>query len=357
LANTLARIRPVELATLTEEDGRSLLAFSNRIRAELAPDNPPVPLEDAMRAWRNIPDTVSIHAWLAWSEEGEVVGRAQLMVAKTKENAHLAQPVIQVLPEWRQHGIARELLLPVTHKARDEGRRLMLCETSGFAPAGSAFMERLGAVKGAEAHKSQLKLADVDRALLRRWCEKASERASDFEVGLWDGPFPEDSLEAIAALYEVMNTQPMGALEVEAQKVQPEHLREADRVIAARGMKRLAIYAREKSTGRFAGFTDVMWSPSAPDALEQSNTGVFPEFRDRGLGRWLKAALLERVLSDMPHVKFVRTSNVDTNAAMLNINRELGFKPYTSRVLWQIEIERVETYLRAAAGAARPLSK
>jgi hypothetical protein len=41
----------------------------------------------------------------------------------------------------------------------------------------------------------------------------------------------------------------------------------------------------------------------------------------------------------------VRTGNADTNAAMLKINTELGFKPYTADALWQVEIEKVMGYL------------
>jgi len=74
-------------------------------------------------------------------------------------------------------------------------------------------------------------------------------------------------------------------------------------------------------------------------------TGVFPEYRNKGLGRWLKAAMLEKVLKERPEVKYVRTGNADVNAAMLKINTELGFQPYMADALWQVEIDRVLTYL------------
>jgi GNAT superfamily N-acetyltransferase len=75
-------------------------------------------------------------------------------------------------------------------------------------------------------------------------------------------------------------------------------------------------------------------------------TGVMREYQGRGLGRWLKAAMLEKVLRDRPQVKWVRTGNADANAPMLKINQELGFKPFFSNCFWQIATERVITYLQ-----------
>jgi GNAT superfamily N-acetyltransferase len=76
-------------------------------------------------------------------------------------------------------------------------------------------------------------------------------------------------------------------------------------------------------------------------------TGVFPQYRKKGLGRWLKAAMLEKVLKELPQVKFIRTGNADSNAAMLRINNELGFKPYMADTLWQVELQKVFEYLQA----------
>jgi hypothetical protein len=48
----------------------------------------------------------------------------------------------------------------------------------------------------------------------------------------------------------------------------------------------------------------------------------------------------------------VRTGNADSNAAMLKINTDLGFRPYQSDNVWQIEVERVKEYLATRAGTA-----
>jgi len=68
---------------------------------------------------------------------------------------------------------------------------------------------------------------------------------------------------------------------------------------------------------------------------------VFPEFRNHGLGRWLKAAMVEKILRERPRVRFVRTGNANSNAPMLKINHELGFRLYNTLTIWQIPVATV----------------
>jgi len=132
----------------------------------------------------------------------------------------------------------------------------------------------------------------------------------------------------------------------------PEPIREFEKSARARGNQSWMMYAREKGSRKIAGWTDVSWNPNRPEFLQQQGTAVFPEFQNRGLGRWLKAAMLEKVLRERPQVRYVRTGNADMNAPMLKINTELGFKPYRSHYAWQVETAKVLDYL--ASPAARP---
>ena len=169
-----------------------------------------------------------------------------------------------------------------------------------------------------------------------------------FTLGFWDGPYPEEQLEDIAALNDVMNTAPRENLDMEDMHFTPEQIRQMEQQMAASGTQRWTLYASEEETGRFAGFTEVFWNPNRPQIVGQGGTGVFPEFRGKGLGRWLKAAMLDRVMRERPEAKFVRTGNANSNAAMLGINQALGFQPYISRCVWQIETEKALAYLAQA---------
>ena len=349
MTETPLDIRPFNLTGATPAEYAALNRHLNRAKAETLPDDPPTPLEQTVAEMRNIPPFVAVHAWAGWDAAGgagaEMRAGAFVQFLKTGENAHLVQFDISVDPEYRRRGVGRELLRRAAALTRGEGRRLMMTDTNERIPAGAAFMTRLGAERGLEMHTNQLVLADLDPALVAQWLAEGQTRGAGFALGVWDGPYPEDQLEAIAALNDVMNTAPRGDLDMEDMHFTPEQIRQMEQQMAAAGTQRWTLYAGEAATGRFAGFTEVWWNPNRPEIVSQGGTGVFPEFRGKGLGRRLKAAMLDRVGRERPEAKFVRTGNADSNAAMLGINEALGFRPYISRCVWQIETAKALAYV------------
>jgi GNAT superfamily N-acetyltransferase len=149
----------------------------------------------------------------------------------------------------------------------------------------------------------------------------------------------------------VENSMPRDDAEQEDTVWTPERVREWEKMLVRRGMERWSAYVRERRSGQFAGYTEVVWRRSQPDMLLQWDTGVIHEFRNRGIGRWLKAAMIEKVQRDRPEVHEVRTGNSLTNASMLRINHEMGFKPYQTTYSWQIALETVVDYLSSLGGS------
>ena len=344
---TLA-IEPLDIRSASDAELAFAHDFFSKMRAERHPHDTPIPFEEDLARWRSLPPFVQLTSYTAWDpDHTALVALGTVVIINMEENRHLAQVELEVLPEYRQQGLGKRLLGLLAEVAEREGRTLMLIGTHGRILAGEAFMERLGAHRGLESHTNQLDLRDLDRGLLQRWLDQAASLADDFELGLWEGEYPEGQMDEIAALYEVMNSQPRGTLQAEDVHFTPEQVRHMQAQILSTGGDHWTLYVRDRATGALAGFTDVVWNPNRPELLQQGNTGVFPQYRHRGLGRWLKAAMLDKTLRERPQVRYVRTHNADSNAAMLRINHELGFKPYSSSAMWQVETARALDYARS----------
>lgn len=332
-------ITTVDLSDADEATYREVNGLMEVLRAERWPEDPPVALAERISQWQNVPPVMHLTWWLARDgEKGPPVGYAYLNAMQLEENRHMAEATVAVHPAYRRRGIGRRLAGAVAEAALADGRRLLLMQTVDRVPAGERFMEAAGGRRGMAKHVNQLVLDEVDAELLAAWSEARPEA---FEIGVWDGPYPEEDMAGIVTLYEVMNTAPHDDLEVEAVQWTPEMVRQIERYQLAGDKKRWVAYARERDSGRFAGFSEVELLSSRPQIVNQGNTGVLPQYRGRGLGKALKAAMLRKLLAEWPGGRYVRTGNADSNAPMLGINHALGFRPYVSATVWQVETERL----------------
>jgi GNAT superfamily N-acetyltransferase len=132
-----------------------------------------------------------------------------------------------------------------------------------------------------------------------------------------------------------MNTAPRDDLEEEDEIITPEIWRDVEAKEGARRTDILSYVARHKPTGGLAGFTTVFCPRLRPDLIWQGDTGVDPAHRNRGIGRWLKAAMALRIKESHPEARRIDTYNAGSNAPMLSINLEMGFRPIMIETVWQ----------------------
>ncbi len=326
--------------TAGDAEWQALNRFANSRRQEEWPDDLPLPVEKTRLDMTVIKDNGRRYTWVAWQGE-DIIGKANLWVEDAETNTHLAWLDLWVLAHARGQGLGRQLLALAAETARCEGRRLLMGETDSYAPAGDVFTAHLGATKGLVAYTNELNLADVDRDMIRRWIERAPERAAGFSLEFWGNGVPEADIDRWVRMFEAsMNDEPRGDLEVEDEKLTPDEVRQWERILNERRVEAWTAVVREDATGELAGFSQARWSPYEPDSMWQGGTGTARAYRNRGLGRWMKAAVMERILRERPLVKRIRTGNADSNAPMLKINYEMGFRPIKTWTTWQIEVEK-----------------
>ncbi|SMB91424.1 GNAT family N-acetyltransferase [Deinococcus hopiensis] len=337
----------LDLRRATETEYRELYAFAEAIRQERSPDDPPVTFGAFQAQFAAIPDFAEVWAWRVRDRE-QLVAFATCVVLNLDHNRHVADVSVEVLASYRRRGLGRALFTATVDAVEACGRTLLLLNTNDRIPSGVRALERVGAESGLAQHVNQLVLAELAPDLLDRWLARGAERAGAYGLMVIDGLYPEEHFPALVDLMAENNTIPRGDLQLEDWKTDEEMLRTMNAQHAASGRRRLLVAAQHRDTGRLDGYSELGWHPDRPAIVSQGGTVVRPETRGLGLGRLLKAENLRLLLAENPGARFVRTTNADTNAAMLSINAELGFRPYQATTMWQLPLDRAQTYLRAA---------
>ncbi len=341
-------IRPFDPQAASEADWQVLDVLESSYQAEIYPEDPPTPLELRRRQWLTEVPEMRRFTWLAVDPREEAAGFAVCELEDLEENNHLAFSRLYVAPQHRRQGLGSRLLGCMAGCAQADGRRTLIGAFDDSIPAGGVFAKRAGCEIGMEAHHRQLDLTQLQRELLLAWQARAAGlRASgDYKLVSMYLPYPEAELEQLCHLIASMNDAPRGSLDMADQKWTPELLRQTDAFHMQRGTERWTIAARHRPSGAFAGYTEIYLYPDNPQVGFQGATSVRPEFRNQGLGRWLKAEMALKVLAERPQIRYLRTTNADVNAPMLKINDEMGFKVHHARIWVQAPVATLVGYVR-----------
>lgn len=321
--------------------------FWNARRAEVLPDDPPIPWEERLKWMREPAEHTAIRVFAIYDQQ-QVLGIASAdWRTNDTENPDFAWCEVMVAPSHLRRGLGSRLTHALFEEILPLGRKKMFTQTMSNRAGGKPFAEMLGAKFGQEEHTNQLLFSEMNRAYVQHSLEKAP--TSEYELLWFDGEYPDDEevLQKLCDMFAIMNTAPRGDLEFNDWKVTPEKLRQEALEAKKHNQEWWLCVAKHRQTGHFAGFTETGWHHNRPNIAGQYGTGVDPSHRGHGLGAWLKAVMIERILRDRPSVDRIRTGNADSNVPMLKINHSLGFKPFLDRTEWQIDIHKSLEILRA----------
>jgi GNAT superfamily N-acetyltransferase len=332
----------------TRSAPESLLAemheYYGPLRAEELPNDPPVPFERQAADWKNYREDEDVPRWLL-RVDGEIAAIAVAFIS-LDQNLENAFARIHVRPELRRQGLGRLLAQPVLEFLSLDGRKRLSTYIIEGKPEG-ALLERLGLKSAYREKRSRLVVADVDMDLMRTWIKRASERASEYELLYMEMPFPEEVIDRYCELQFQMNTAPQEDFEQDDEVVTPKIWRDLEEKMTASRHELHTCVAIHKSTGDFVGSTTLNTDKLQPDQAWQWETVVHPDHRNKGLGRWLKAANIVKVLEARPLVDRIDAWNAKSNEPMLNINIEMGFKQILVTDAWQGDLETARERLGA----------
>ncbi len=260
-------------------------------------------------------------------------------------NGHMAWVEMEVLASERRAGLGKLMLARVAEIAKERGRSLLIGGSD--EASGMAFIEAIGAQVAQRWRESRLYLDKVDWPMMEEWVREGKERSPTSTLRFYTN-YPEASVveKYCELLQDVSNQEPRGDLDIGDEFLTPEILKErVDSFLESGGTILRAVTQEEN--GDLSGLTTMGYLPGEETHITQWMTGVKDIYRGRGLGKWLKAAMLLRVRENFPQVKVVKTGNATTNEAMLSINERMGYRLYRQGVEAQISLEALESYLSA----------
>lgn len=286
-----------------------------------------------------------VDVYMAQSAD-KVVGRLILMTTKPispnyETQKHIGNLNMYILPDFRRRGIGREMLHFVFERCREHGMTIMEGGTS-FA-SGQAFAQHFRMQVASENIYSQVDLDTIDWQLMTRWREEGQARNPDTRLVHFEGLYSDDEaeLQQYAAFLSVLQKDiPTGDLEAVVTDTTTEQIRQAAATERKNGVLSQYMLIVE-SDERISGITRIGYNLDGIEHAGQGLTGVLASERGRGLGKWLKAAMLFYVKTAYPHITNITTSNATMNAPMLSINERIGFKVYKRRVFYKFHIANV----------------
>ncbi|NHJ05385.1 MAG: GNAT family N-acetyltransferase [Candidatus Heimdallarchaeota archaeon] len=329
----------------------SYLDFSNILFRESEKDDPLPSQEIQLRNLEDLHPYHLIFRWLAILNETKkkVIGSAKLLLLNNKspnynETKHFANMVISVQEEYRRKGIGTKLLEIILHKLKEFGF-ITTIATITTTISGKNFCDKF---KGKLVHYSianKLRIKDVVWSIISLW-KNQGLKLSEKEGVIIETyqSIPDKFLEEYCALYtEIINQAPRGEMGTkiivtpESYRLEENHLRNKD----------IKLYNKitRENDGTISGLTEIEVYKNKPYQIGQRITGVKEKYRNRGLGKWLKADMLFFIKENFPATEYISTGNADNNAPMLSINSRMGFKQYREIWWYEFNLKELESEL------------
>jgi GNAT superfamily N-acetyltransferase len=351
------KVVPFDPDKATQDEWAQYHAYRRKRHAETYPDDP-ILADATMEARERTPDTAwkEIRSAILDADKLEWIGWQDYEVAHPdgpsyEENRHILWLWISLLPPYRRQGIGRHLLGEAAHYAREHDKSLVISYTE--EASGRAFWKAVGAQDAQRDRQSRLELEKVDWPMVEQWVAEGPERSPSSKLIWFTNRIDDEVIEEwCTAFTEVWNMMPRDDLDIGDEVFTPERRRQDETGIAKGGGTILTAVTREED-GTISGLTEMGYFPEEDWMIHQWMTGVRRPYRGRGLGKWIKAAMLLRLRKEFPQVRVVRTGNAFSNAPMLSINERLGFQLYREGMEVQISLKDLEAYLPKAPESER----
>jgi GNAT superfamily N-acetyltransferase len=273
-------------------------------------------------------------AWLASDGDAIPVGSAFLRLFTNAGQKHLAELNLHVHPIERRHGVGTRLLDAAVDAARVDGRRRVTAQAEAGSP-GDLFLSGRGFREVLALTFARLAMGDAD---IRALDETVERPHPGYRLVSWHGTVPDHLAQTFAASRRAMDDMPMDDTDHGTVTWDVERVRSAAQAIETRGDLLHTVAAIDETAGTIAGFTELVIPGDGKGDGQHYGTGVLPEHRGHGLGRWMKAESIRQALAHHPDLAGLLTDTADSNRHMRHINDGLGYAPTHRELVYQLDL-------------------
>ena len=287
--------------------------------------------------------------------DDRIVARGIMETGPVDDESPMAWLVVEVLREYRNHGIGTALADAVERLAIDDGRSILqsyvpqavsddpdvITASTGFGAVprnspSTRFLLRRGYTLEQVERMSRLDLP-VDPEVLDDLLAAAVRAAGpDYRIDTWTGRTPEERLADIALLRTRMGTDaPAGGLEPDETVWTADRVRDEDDKEESSPRTLVTALVEHSPTGTVAGFTELSVPPERHRPVGQGDTIVLSEHRGHRLGMLLKLVNIANLEEVAPGHPSITTFNAEENRHMLAVNEAIGFVPWGYEGGWK----------------------
>lgn len=333
-------MRVIPLDRLTDSQFEASLRARRGFDAEVNPDLPEITPEE----WRGLMAVKSFNdedqmRFGACLDDDRMVALGHLGLKRSPENRDKASCEIDGIPQ------AGESLLRVICDTAEEAGRTSLMAWGRLIDEQKQFWESHAMPHVYVERLSDLDVSAVEPQLMESWIDQRHDRAGDIELVRWSGGTPDEWMPQMLEALDAMNDAPRDELDAADSKSTPEKLRRQEAAFQAIG-EELEVLLAVDAAKQVAGMTMLGINTHRPAASWQADTVVLSAFRNRGIGRWLKAEMWSDLRETRPEVTRLRTGNAESNDAMLAINVAMGYRPAHNYGIWQADLREVQATLQ-----------
>lgn len=345
------KIRDIDPQKISENLMDKYVDFIFKLHIEKNPKDP-FPEKEILLKRMKVEDKKEIRIWKAVlsDKKDEMVARLILLYYneghyKFKENKHLLKVDIDFLKEVKGDEIVEKLLLTALETIKNN-KLLTIIESCSTFQRVWEFWEKLGSKRSHEEGVNRLYIDEVNWDLMKEWINEGRARAQEEEIELLSfKECPEEIIDDYTVLVtDVLNFLPLGESAWSPSVIDPKNQRETEEKRKEIGFGWKVLVTKEKN-GTLSGLTEIFHSTDTTHWAVQDLTGVQPDFRGRGLGKWMKAEMLFFIKENLPETIFIQTQNADFNAPMMSINNRMGFKRHQTEKCYKINLDELRKKL------------